>query len=159
MRKTLGKLLMVVAITAVEIPGADIRLGTWKYDAAKSKTTASNPVKTQIDVREALPDGRVQVSRSGSFADGTVFKYVFAFKYDGKDYKVKGAPFTTIAVKRVDMNTTSFEASVEPSKTGSKYNMRGQTVVSRDAQTMTQTSRGTDAAGKPVESTAVFIRQ
>lgn len=159
MRKTITKMLLVVAITVVGMPGADVRLGTWKYDAAKSKTTSSNPVKTQIDVRGALPDGRVQLTRSGSFADGSAFKYVFAFKYDGKDYKVKGAPFTTIAVKRIDNNTTSFEASVEPSKTGSKYNMRGQTVVTRDAQTMTQTSRGTDAAGKTVESTAVFIRQ
>ena len=159
MRKTLTMMLLVVAVTVVGLMAADVRLGTWKYDAKKSKTTSINPVKSQIDVREALPDGRVQISRSGQFADGTAFKYVFAFKYDGKEYKVKGAPFTAIAVKRIDSNTTSFEASVEPSKTGSKYNMRGQTVVSRDAQTLTQTSRGTDAAGRPVESTAVFIRQ
>ena len=159
MRKTLTQMLVVVAITAVGMIAADVRLGTWKYDAKKSKTTAANPIKSQIDVREALPDGRVQISRSGQFADGTAFKYVFAYKYDGKEYKVKGAPFTLIAVKRIDNNTTSFEASVEPVKGGSKYNMRGQTVVSRDIQTLTQTSRGTDAAGKAVESTAVFIRQ
>ncbi len=159
MRKTLTQVLVVVAITAVGLIAADIRLGNWKYDAKKSKTTASNPIKSQIDLREALPDGRVQITRSGSFADGAAFKYVFAYKYDGKEYKVKGAPFTAIAVKRIDNNTTSYEASVEATKGGSKYNMRGQTVVSRDAQTLTQTSRGTDAAGKTVESTSVFIRQ
>lgn len=139
---------LTLLLVAVGLFGADVRLGTWKYDAKKSKTTSTNPIQTQIDVREALPDGRVQISRSGSYADGTAFKYVFAYKYDGKEYKVKGAPFSMIAVKRIDNNTTSFEASVEPSKAGSKYKMRGQTVVSANAQMMTQTSRGTDAGGE-----------
>jgi hypothetical protein len=53
MRKTLTMMLLVVAVTVVGLMAADVRLGTWKYDAKKSKTTSINPVKSQIDVREA----------------------------------------------------------------------------------------------------------
>ena len=154
MQKLVATLVVGVLFTAAGIFGADVRIGTWKYNAAKSKTNSSNPIKTQVDVLEATPDGRVSVSRTGQFADGTAFKYSFSFKYDGRDYKVQGAPFDVIAVKRIDANTTSFEAS----KTGSKYLLKGKTVISPDGQTRTQTTQGTDAAGKPLSQTLVFNR-
>ena len=64
-------------------------------------------------------------------------------------------PFDTISVKRIDANTTSWEVR----KTGGKYHVTGRTVISKDGKTMTQTSKGTDAEGKPVTQTMVFDRQ
>jgi len=34
-------------------------IGTWKYNAAKSKTTIMKPVKSQTDMKEATPDSGV----------------------------------------------------------------------------------------------------
>ncbi len=157
MRQTIAKLSIYVMIAAGVMSGIDLRLGTWKLNAAKSKSTAANPVKSQIDVREATPDGRIKVTRNGKLADGKDFNYSLLFKYDGREYPVKGAPFDTIAVKRIDALTTSFEASI--TKVKSKYQIKGQTVVRPDGKTMTQTSKGIDETGKMVETTAVFDRQ
>ena len=154
MRKIVAKLVIGIVIASVGMFGADVRLGNWKFNAAKSKSTSSNPIKVQTDAVEASPDGKVTTNRTGQMADGTAFKYSFSYKYDGRDYPVKGAPFDMISVKRIDANTTNFEVS----KTGSKYQMKGQTVISRDAQTKTITAQGTDAAGKPFSQTLVFNR-
>ena len=154
MRKIVAKLIIGIAIASVGMFGADVRLGNWKFNAAKSKSTSSNPIKVQTDVVEASPDGKVTTNRTGQMTDGTAFKYSFSYKYDGRDYPVKGAPFDMISVKRIDANTTNYEVS----KTGSKYQMKGQTVITRDAQTKTITSQGTDAAGKPFSQTLVFNR-
>ena len=154
MRKIVAKLVIGIAIASVGMFGADVRLGNWKFNAAKSKSTSSNPIKVQTDAVEASPDGKVTTNRTGQMADGTAFKYSFSYKYDGKDYPVKGAPFDMISVKRIDANTTNYEVS----KSGSKYQMKGQTVITRDAQTKTITSQGTDAAGKPFSQTLVFNR-
>ena len=154
MKKIVAKLVIGIAIASVGMFGADVRLGNWKFNAAKSKSTSSNPIKVQTDAVEASPDGKVTTNRTGQMADGTAFKYSFSYKYDGRDYPVKGAPFDMISVKRIDANTTNYEVS----KSGSKYQMKGQTVITRDAQTKTITSQGTDAAGKPFSQTLVFNR-
>jgi hypothetical protein len=155
MRSVAAKLFIVMAITAIGSFGADNSLGTWKYNPAKSKSTSTNPIKSQTDVREATPDGGVKVIRKGQFADGTSYNYTYTYKYDGKGNPVTGGPFDTISVKRIDANTTSWEVN----STGGKYHMMGQTGYSKDGKTMTQTSKGTDAEGKSVTQTAVFDRQ
>jgi len=66
-----------------------------------------------------------------------------------------GGPFDTLAVKRVDANTTSFEVK----KTGGKYHVTGRNVISKDGKTLTQTAKGTDADGKPMTATSVFDKQ
>jgi len=144
-----------MASLAVCLLAADVRLGTWKLNVAKSKFSGGVAVKSQVDVREALPDGRVQTTRTRELADGKTEKYILVYKYDGRDYPVKGAPFDMIAVKRIDNQTTRFEAT----KKGTKYEVIGTTMVSTDLRTMTQTSKGTDANGNPVSSTLVFDRK
>jgi hypothetical protein len=155
MRSIAVKLFIVMAITAIAAFGADSSVGTWKYNAAKSTTTSTNPTKSQTDVREATPDGGVKITRTGELADGTSSNYTYTYKYDSKEYPVTGAPFDAISVKRIDANTTSWEVK----KTGGKYHVTGRTVISKDGKTMTQTSKGTDADGKPVASTIVFDKQ
>jgi hypothetical protein len=159
MRKTMSsivaKLFIVMAITAIGAFGADNSAGTWKHNAAKSKTTSTNPTKSRVVVREATPDGGVKVTNSGQLADGTTSNYSYTCKYDGQECPVTGGPFDTIALKRIDENLWSFETK----KTGGKYHMTGQTVISKDGKTMTQTSKGTDAEGKPVTQTTVLDRQ
>jgi hypothetical protein len=133
---------------------ADVRLGTWQLNLKKSKVSGP-AIKSQTDIREALPDGRVQITRTRELADGKIEKYSFSYKYDGREYPVKGAPFDMISVKRIDNNTTRFETT----RKNSKATSIGTTVVSADRMTLTQTSKAVDAAGKMTESTLVFDRK
>lgn len=155
MRRIAAKLVIGLAITALGVFGADNTLGTWKYNAAKSKSTSTNPVKSQTDVREATPDGGVKVTRTGQFADGTSLESSFTYKFDGKEYPATGGVFDTLSAKRIDANTISWQVK----KTGGKYAAKGRTVISNDGKTMTQTSKGTDVNGKPLSQTAVFDKQ
>ena len=155
MRSITAKVFIVMATIAIAAFAADNSVGTWKYNAAKSKTTSTNPTKSQTDVREAAPDGGIRVTRTGQMADGTPANYSFTYKYGGKEYPVTGAPFDTISVKRINANSWSWIVK----KTGGKYHVTGRNVLSKDGKTMTQTAKGTDAEGKPVTSTAVFDRQ
>jgi len=148
-------LLSVFAIMAVVALAADSAAGTWKLNAGKSQFTGSVVVKSQTDVREATPDGGIKVTRVGQNADGSAIKGSYSYKYDGKEYPATGLAWDVIAVKRVDANKTTFEVK----KTGGKYHVTGQNVISADGKTMTQTAKGTDADGKPISSTLVFDKQ
>lgn len=155
MQNLVAKLVIGTAITTIGMYGADTSAGTWKYNAAKSKIPSAHPIKSETVVREATPDGGLKISSTRELANGTVVKFSYTVKDDGKPYPVKGAPYDTISVKRVDANTTSFEAR----KTGGKLHLTGQTVLSQDGKTLTQTAKGTNAAGEPVASTIVFDKQ
>ena len=155
MQGIVAKLVIGTAITAIGMFAADSSLGTWKFNAAKSKSTSTNPIKSQTDVREATPDGGVKMTRTGQMADGTAVNFSYTCKYDGKECPVTGGPFDVISIKRVNANTMTYEVK----KTGGKNHMTGRNVVSKDGKTRTQTSKGTDAAGKPVTSTSVFDKQ
>jgi hypothetical protein len=139
---------------AFSLFGADVRLGNWKLNVAKSKF-GGPAIKSQSDLREALPDGRIQHSVTREYADGKIEKYTLTYKYDGREYPVKGAAFDTVAVKRIDSQTTKFETS----KKNSKAYMTGMTVVSPDARTLTQTVKAFDEKGKAVDSVFVFDRK
>ena len=154
--RNIGTTFMIgMAITAVGMFGADSMIGTWKLDVAKSQYTGLSPVKNQTDVREATSDGGVKVTRTGQLADGTPVKGSFTYKYDGKEYSATGLAFDVVSVKRIDANTTSFEVK----KTGGKYHLTGQNVISKDGKTLTQTNKGTDAEGKPLALTLVYEKQ
>ena len=155
MQRIVAKLAIGIAVTAIGMFAADSSIGTWKFNAAKSKSTSSNPIKSQTDVREATPDGGVKMTRTGQLADGTAVSFSYTCKYDGKECPVTGGQFDVISIKQVDANTMTYEVK----KTGGKYHMTGRNIVSKDGKTRTQTSKGTDAAGKPVTSTSVFDKQ
>ena len=154
MKNNVAKLVIAAAIASVAMFAADNTVGTWRYNAAKSKSTSVNPIKSQTDVREAT-DGGAKLTRTTQFADGSTASYSISFKYDGKEYPATGAPYDSVSVKRIDANTYSFETK----KTGGKYHMMGQTVISKDGKTLTQNIRGTDSEGKPVTNKAVFEKQ
>ncbi len=145
-----------MAITAFGMSGADSSIGTWKFDPARGKSTATNKLKSRTDVYEATSDGGIKVTRKELRADGTTYNLSFTCKYDGKKCPVTGGgQFDTISLKRIDSNTTSYESS----KAGGKYHFTGTNVISKDGKTLTQSSNGTDATGKPVAVTYIFDKQ
>ena len=155
MQRIAVKLVMGIAITAIGMLGADSSIGTWKFNAAKSKSTSTNPLKSRTDIYEATSDGGIKLTRTEQRADGTKNNISYSCKYDGKPCPVTGGPYDSISVKRVDPSTTTFEVT----KTGGKYHITGKRVISKDGKTMIWNSNGTDGAGKAVESTYVLDKQ
>jgi len=96
--------LIGLAGVATPATAADSMVGTWKLNAAKSKS----PYKSGTSVSEAVGDGlKVTVDLVG--ADGTPYHWSWTAKYDGKDVPVTGkTPYGdngTVALTRVDANT------------------------------------------------------
>ena len=92
---------------------------------------------------------------TGERQDVTAIKSSYTVKYDGKDHPVTGSAWDTVSMKQIDANTFSTVTS----KTGGKYHMAGRTVISKDGKTMTTTTKGTNAEGKPSTATAVYDKQ
>ena len=154
MRNILVKLFTVLVITAMGAFGADESLGTWKLNMGKSKFNPTAPVKSLTTTREAA-EGGVKLTTTGEQADGTKINSSYTAKYDGNAYPVTGAPWDTISIKQVDSNTLTTVTK----KTDGKYKSTGRTVISKDGKTMTTTSKGINAEGKPFNSTMVWEKQ
>jgi hypothetical protein len=156
MRTFLTRALIALTIATIGAFAADNSIGTWKFNAEKSKyTPAPGPVKSLTLTREAV-DGGVKVTQTGERTDGTAINASYTAKYDGKDVPVTGnAPYDTIAVKQVNANSLTDERK----KTGGSYRASGHMVISGGGKTMTTTTKGTAADGKPFTSTYVFDKQ
>jgi hypothetical protein len=157
MRKIFTLALFALAVTTtLSAWGADNSLGTWKANIAKSKyTPAPWPVKSLTVTREAAPGG-VKVTNTGMRTDGAI-NSSYTATYDGSSAQVtgEGSPYDSMSVKQGDANTFTYEA--KNSKT--KYRASGRLVISGDGKTMTQTTSGVDADGKPMTLKIVFDKQ
>ena len=156
MRNIVAKLVIGVAITTIGMYGADNSIGTWKRNVAKSKSTPpiDNPITSLTIVFEAV-DGGVKETVTGQRKDGAAINGGFTAKYDGKEYPVTGAPWDTISIKQIDANTFTSEQK----KTGGKYHTTGRVVISKDGKTMTLTTKGTNAEGKPSSGKFIYEKQ
>ena len=102
-----------------------------------------------------LAGDKVRVTVDGTDSDGKPTRSEWTGKFDGKDYPVSGDPASdTRAIKQIDDH--HYELTV---KKGGKVTMSGKAVISADGKTRTVTVSGTTAAGKKVESTAVYDKQ
>ena len=156
MRRVLTLIFVVVA-TAAMTWAADDTLGTWKFNAAKSKTaTGVSPIANLVVTREAA-DGGVKITAKGERADGSKIDTVTNAKYDGKNATVTGSGLTwdTVAIKQLNAKTLTEERT----KQGGKYHTTVRTVVSSDGKTMTATIKGTGTDGKPTTAQTVFDKQ
>jgi hypothetical protein len=150
--------LFVLATTlTVSAGGADHSLGTWKANVAKSKyTPAPWPVKSLTVTREAAGGG-VKVTNTGKRTDGSSINASYTAKYDGSSSEVtgEGSPYDSISIKQGDANTFTYEAK----NSTTKYRASGRIVISSDGKTMTATSSGVDADGKPMTLKIVYDKQ
>jgi hypothetical protein len=109
--KIAKSLLSVLAVSlwlafATEVCAADLLLGTWKLNVAKSKYSPGPAPKSVTVTYEAAGDGYKRTGESIA-ADGKKTSFEYTAKYDGKDYPVKGSEnFDAISVKRIDDHNT-----------------------------------------------------
>jgi len=135
---------------AVVCLAADMNLGSWKLNEAKSKFGPGAPKITY----EAAGDS-VKVTIDGASFDGKPTHNQWTGKYDGKDYPVTGdANQSSRAYTKVNDHTVKFTI-----KSGDKVVLDGTIVVAADGKSRTVTASGTSADGKKVSYTAVYDKQ
>ena len=153
----IGALYAVIGlwITTATVSAADPFVGTWKLNLAKSKYSPGPPPKNLTITYAANGDG-IKSTTEGVNSEGKPVATTYAATYDGKDTPVTGtgAPYDTIALKRIDSNTVELTT-----KKDGKVVSKGKRVVSKDGKVMTMTSKGTNAKGEPTNNVAVYDKQ
>ena len=145
----------VLALAALVLAGTtvlagDAWLGSWNYNAAKSKT-ASAAMRAQTLKFEPAGDA-VKLSMEGTDAAGKAMKGGFTSKFDGTDVPWPGNPVAdTASPKRVDDHSY-----VNVWKKGGKAVMNGKVEVSKDGKTLTVTQTPVDGS---TASVAVYDKQ
>ena len=131
-------------------------VGTWKLNLAKSKFTGTLAPKSKTRTVVAQGSGE-KVSYDGIAADGSPISYSYTTNLDGKDAPYSGKqPFgaDTIAVTRVDANTVTAVL-----KKGGKTLVTTKSEVSKDGKVTTNTEKGANAKGQPVNQVTVWDKQ
>jgi hypothetical protein len=153
MKRALGLTLALFAVGVAVSFAADVNIGTWKLNEAKSKIAAGAPKNTTV-VYEAAGDD-VKVTTEGTDSSGNPTHSEWTGKYDGKYYPVTGdANVDSRSVKKVNDHTLAAS-----NKKGDTVVSTGRIVVAPDGKSRTLTMNGTNAAGKKFSSTAVYDKQ
>jgi hypothetical protein len=150
--------LIVSAVAAGTLLADDnLFVGTWKLNAAKSKSMPSPLPKSLTRTITAQGDS-VKYSFEGVAADGSPISYSFTTKYDGMDSPVTGSGMPggadSINLKLVNPHKTegvSKKAGKEIGKTEAE--------LSKDGKTATVKSKGKSADGKEYDSVTVYDKQ
>jgi len=159
--KTTARTLAFATMFAVAVPtlvasaqASDPVLGTWTLNVAKSTYGSGTAPKSATRTYTAAGAG-YHFSSTTVGADGKSTTVEFTVAYDGKFVPVKGSPDAdSIMVKRIDANT------VEATQTkAGKVVSKTTRMTSTDGKTLTSTSAGTDAAGKPTKNVEVFDKK
>jgi hypothetical protein len=153
----MGALYVVVGllVTTSTLWAADPFVGTWKLNLAKSKFSPGPPPKNLTVTYEATENG-IKATTEGVNAEAKPVATTYTATYDGKDTSVtgSGAPYDTIALKRIDPNTVEVTT-----KKGGKVMGNGKRVVSKDRKVLTVTTKGTNAKGEATNNVAVYDKQ
>ncbi|HEY1252647.1 MAG TPA: hypothetical protein VGH97_15815 [Thermoanaerobaculia bacterium] len=151
-RATLASLVGLVIGVAFSL-AADVNMGVWKLDAAKSKFGDGAAVASTVTYEMAGEN--VKVTVEGTTKDGKAFKNVWVGKYDGKDYKVEGdAPYDSRAYTKVDDHNVSMVV-----KKSGKVIANGTISVAPDGKSRTVKVKATDPKMTNLDQDAAYNKQ
>lgn len=140
-------------VATVACFAADLNVGTWKLNEAKSKVGPGTPKINTIVYTEEGDQYKCVID--GVDASGNPTHNEWTGKFDGKDYPVTGDPNADMRnIKKVDAH--HYTGS---NKKDGKTTLTTTVSYSPDGKTRTLTVNATDPAGKKVSSTYVFDRQ
>jgi hypothetical protein len=132
---------------------ADVNMGTWKLNDAKSKSSPGAGKNTSVVIAAAGDSMKVTVD--GIDANGKPAHDEWTGKFDGKDYPVTGDPAVdTRAYKPINDHSLALTE-----KKGAKITITGRVVYSADGKTRTVTATATNTNGTKTSTTAVYDKQ
>ncbi len=151
-RSILGSLVLVLAGAALCV-AADLNMGTWKLNEAKSKFGAG-ATKNHTVVYEMDGDD-VKVTVDGVDKDGKAMHNVWVGKYDGKDYPVKGeSAYDTRAYTKINDHTLNMTI-----KKDGKVVASGTITVSADGKSRMVKTSATDPKVMGMDQAAVYDKK
>ena len=127
-------------------------VGTWELNVAASKNTDPMP-KSTTRIYEIVGNAE-KMTGTIVTADGKTISIGFTATLDGKDTPYQNPGFDTVVLTPVNALTVNFTT-----KLAGKIVTTGTRVLSNDGKNMTLSSKGVNAAGKPLESTMVYDRR
>jgi hypothetical protein len=152
-RATLFAWPLAVGISAVFAQTKDDPLiGRWALDRAKSEFSGAPPEK-RVTIFELRPDGSIRHITETLTANGSTDRVEYSAKYDGKDNPISNSFLWTVALKRIDAQTTERTGKVN----GDLVETSTRT-VSPDGQTLTIRTNGS-SNGTEYSSVQVFTRE
>ena len=150
--KTIALSISLVFVSVAMGFQADMHIGTWKLNEAKSKFSGN--ARNHTVVYEAAGD-QIKVVVEGVDENGNAIRNEWTGKFDGKDYPVTGeANSDARSYKIIDKNTLTIT-----NKKGGKATLTGRIVISADGKSRTVTTTATNAQGKKVTNVAVYDKQ
>jgi hypothetical protein len=148
----LASLVVFLAGFAVCV-AADLNMGTWKLNEAKSKLSPG-ATRNNTVVYEAAGDS-VKITVDGIDNEGKPAHNVWTGKFDGKDYPVTGDPTSDArSYQSVDANTLAMSVKKAGNET-----VTGRIVVAANGKSRTVTTSGTDSKGNKISNTAAYDKQ
>ena len=146
---------LVVLVTAFALAeDFDPEMGTWKLNEGKSRIAAGSPKYTRAVYSEAAND-MVKVVLEGVDGAGKRVRNEWTGRFDGKDYPVTGDP-SSDARSYTPAGERTLNIAI---KKDGQVVMTGQTVVTANYKTRRTTTKGTDASGRDLSSSAVYDKQ
>jgi hypothetical protein len=153
----LRSLILVFAIAASSNLGfaqSNPWLGTWKLNLPKS-TYAPGPAPRSQTFNFQGAGANLTNTAEGVDAAGSSTRSVNPHIYDGQPHPVTGNPSADArSYTRVDANTL-----ITATMKAGKLVQVSTLILSQDGRTITNTGRGIDAKGQPVNSVAVYDKQ
>lgn len=132
---------------------ADLNMGTWKLNPAKSKFSPGTARNNTV-VYEAAGDS-VKVTVDGIDSEGKPTQNVWTGKFDGKDYPVTGDPNSDMrSYASVDAHTMALSV-----KNGTTETVTGRIVVAANGKSRTVTTSSTDPKGNKITNVAAYDKQ
>ena len=149
-----AKLALAMLALAVGLCASDAFWGTWKLSLERSKyDPGPAPLKSLTIKYESEGEG-VKASFEGVSAAGDPVSGGYTAKFDGKDSAVTGAPWDTISLKKAGDYTWT-----ATTKKDGKVFSTSKSVISKDGQTLTTTSTGTNDKGEKFRNVSVYEKQ
>jgi len=147
---SVGLILVLFAAVAAVRAETDPRVGTWKLDVAKSKST--NPLPKSETRTYSAEGSKIMGNTEGVNAEGKPISSHYDATADGTDHP--GAPGMTISIKQT--GPAAYAGTV---KKDGKVISTNTAMISGGGKVFTFKSKGADAQGKAFTSTVVYERQ
>ena len=140
------------------LAAVDPEVGNWKLDLSRSKYVSAKAPKSSVAVVTAYGDG-VSVSVHAVTADGKDTHIKYAAHYDGKPApRTEDGPGAltgvTVTLKKIDDHNVERVVYQGGKAVGTE-----RWTISADGKTRSVKQSGTDAKGKTIDNTQVYMRQ
>ena len=149
-----GSIAITVGSLGVQAQAPKALEGTWTLNVAKSKFNPGPAPKSMTVTYAPVSDG-LKISVDVTWDTGGPQHWEMSGKYDGKDYPITGNPMADMASFKL-VNDHTGESTFKKDGKVVATNTR---VLSKDGKTLTITSTGTTADGKPRSDVQVFEKQ